>query len=83
MRRRDVGRCAGELVELDVVVDDERAHARGDRFGDLGGLLDRVGVDDAPGLDAVEQSELLAGGDVEAAALVGECLDAPRRARAP
>ena len=70
-----VVRGAGELVQLDLVVDDEGAHARGDRLGDLGRLLDRVRVDDALGLDPLEQRQLLARRDVEAASLVGERRD--------
>ena len=70
-----VVRRPGELLELDLVVDDEGAHARVDRLGDLGRLLDRVRVDDPVGVDPLEQRQLLPRRDIEAASLVGESSD--------
>ena len=66
----DVGGPSGELLGLGGVVDDERADAGAVGVVDVGGLLDRVGVDAPVDRDAQRPDEvdLGAGGDVEPAA---------------
>jgi len=63
----DAGRSIRELIQLHLVVDHERPHARFDGLGDLGRLLDRMRVNHPLRGDAMalhERAYVVQGRDV-------------------